>query len=311
MAVTAKEKTKQDRDMARQLITSIKENIHKLIDIISAQNPDYVGFEIEEILRVNEAKCMNGGIESLEVNMLDEWHHCNRALNAWGKFHKEYEISPIFNFRLPGCVTIKSDHEKVAELVRIINTDKLALHSLVKEGRDHNIARSEFIHSIDASIITEQLYREISLISDEVKTVWFNWATRNTPKIFTITEFEKHIKTKRKKVPVEYSDTQWSLKMAHLEKECSSGKYVSIHRFKRRQAFPVIELNFVAKGIKRHQRTASTPYILNGQINGMPSFTQLKSYSKADTFKSESITLPDNKVWIDEDLKIIGILYYV
>jgi hypothetical protein len=243
--------------------------------------------------------------------MLDEWHHCNRALNAWGKFHKEYEISPIFNFRLPGCVTIKSDHEKVAELVRIINTDKLALHSLVKEGRDHNIARSEFIHSIDASIITEQLYREISLISDEVKTVWFNWATRNTPKIFTITEFEKHIKTKRKKVPVEYSDTQWSLKMAHLEKECSSGKYVSIHRFKRRQAFPVIELNFVAKGIKRHQRTASTPYILNGQINGMPSFTQLKSYSKADTFKSESITLPDNKVWIDEDLKIIGILYYV
>ena len=144
-----------------------------------------------------------------------------------------------------------------------------------------------------------------------MKTIWFNWATRNTPKVFTIDEFDKHIKTKRKKVPIEYSDTQWNLKMAHLEKECSSGKYVSIHRFKRRQAFPVIELNYVDKKIKRQQRTATTPYILNGQTNGAPSFTQLKSYSKADMFKSESITLPENKVWIDEELKIIGILYYV
>lgn len=311
MALTKKEKTKQDRQKACEILKSIKDNIEKLVDMISTQNPDYVGFEIEEILRVNEAKCMNGGIESLEVNMLDEWHHCNRALNAWGKFNKSYEISPVFNFRLPGFVAINSEHEKVAELVGIINTEKKVLHDLVKSGRKHNIARSEFIHSVNSSLITEQVYREISLISDEVKTVWFNWATRNTPKIFTIEEFEKHIKTKRKKVPIEYSDTQWNLKMAHLEKECSSGKYVSIHRFKRRQAFPVIELNFVDKKIKRQQRTATTPYILNGQINGAPSFTALKPYSKADMFKSESITLPENKVWIDEELKIIGILYYV
>lgn len=308
MALTAKDKTKHEREIARQLLDGIRANIEQLIDIISAQNPEFVGFEIEEILRVDEAKSMNGGIESLNVTRLDEWHYCNRVLNSWGQFNKDYEISPIFNFRLPGFVVIKEDNKNVAALVTRINSDKKSLHALVMDGRKHYIARSEFIHSIDASLISEQVYREISLIPDEVKTVWFNWATRPTPKIFTIEEFEKHIISKRKKVPIEYSETQWHLKMEHLEKICRSGKYKSIHRFKRRQAFPVIELNFAVKGMKRHQRTATTPYILNGQVNGAPSFTALKTYSKADMFKHETITLPDNKEWIDEDLKLIGIL---
>lgn len=308
MALTAKGKNKSEREVARLLINGIKSDIKSLVDMISLQSPDYVAFEIEEILRIDEAKSMNGGIEYLNVTQLNEWHDCNHALNAWSKFHKEYEISPVFNFRLPGFVVIKEDNAEIAALVTRINTDKKILHALVKEGRTHYNIRSEFIHSIDSSIITEQLYRKITLINDDVKTVWFNWASRHTPKIFTIEEFEKYIISKRKKVPLGYSDAQWNLKMCNLEKKCSHGKYKAIHRFKRRQAFPVIELNFIEKGIKRHQRTATTPYILNGQTSGAPSFTALKPYTKSDIFKHERIVLPDNKEWIDEDLKLIGIL---
>lgn len=311
MALNMNDKNKKDSQKARLLIATIKDNIKLLINIISVQNPDYVGFEIEEILRVNEAKSINGGIESLNVTTLTEWHHCNRALNAWGKFHKDYSISPIFNFRLPGFVVIQSDHEKVAQLVNNINADKEELQQLVIKGRKHSVTRSEFIHHIDKSLITEQFYRKIPLMREDIKKVWFNWVSRPTPKIFSIEEFKEHIERKAKREPpFGYSNAQWNLKMVHLQKECDSGKYKSIHRFKRRQACPVIELEMVNnKGeLERYQRTAAVPYIFNGQTNGTPTFTLLGCYSKEDMVKHETTKLSANKVWIDEDLKLIGVL---
>jgi len=203
---------------------------------------------------------------------------------------------------------IKENNEVISALVIKINEQKRLLQTLVQKGRTHHIVRSEFIHKIEPAIITEQLYRKITIVNQEVKSVWFNWAARNTPKTFTIDQFSQYINRKRKKVPLNYSDAQWNDKMNNLEKKCHNGRFKAIHRFKRRQAFPIIELSFVDKTFKRQQRTATTPYILNGQVNGSPSFSILKSYSREDMVKQETILLPDNKEWIDEDLKLIGVL---
>jgi hypothetical protein len=282
-------------------------HVKLLIKLCVAQDPNFVGFNIERITKTNEKEVIRRGIDNLSVDTLASWSELYTVLDAWGKFYKSDELSTKFVDRLPGIVVINGYQEEIISTVETINELKSLVATIVRNNRDH-FERHEFIHTTFPFIMTEQVYRKIHVFSDHVTNTWFNWASRPVPKTFTIDEACVHLEQIRERPKFMYTPNEWQAIIDVCKNDFRSGLFSRIQKLKEFRVLPTVELQYIDdEGVKkRSKRNATTPIILLGQKDDIfPKISLLGNYKAAE--KRKKTKLSKNKIMINRQLGFVGV----
>ncbi|NQY88688.1 MAG: hypothetical protein HRT51_13260 [Colwellia sp.] len=308
-----KEKTKQLPDnegdllTVTQLMPDIVAQTTLLIDMISKQNPYFVGYNIERISKEKEKNCIVEGIKHLSVRPLTHWSELHSVLNAWKDFYAPLTGSTMFVHRLPGFVIVNEDKETVLALVTSINTLKDDLANTIRHNRDKH-QRHEFIHRAFSGVMTEQLYRKIQIKTDHVNNVWFNWVSRPVPQMYSLDDAVLYVEKKKSVPPIEFSATEWQARLNITISKITSGRYKKIQKLKQFRLLPTIEFNLIKDGEKkRNKHNATIPFILMGQENNaVPKFTPLSDFNVGDKDQKKPF-IKSNKEMLDQFLQLVGV----
>jgi hypothetical protein len=278
-----------------------------LIDMVSKQNPYFVGYEIERIAKSEEKNCIDAGVKHLSVNPLAQWTELQSVLNAWKDFYAPLTSSTMFVNRLPGFVIVNEEKEAVLALVTYINVLKDDLANTVRHNRDKH-QRHEFIHRAFSGVMTEQLYRKIQIKTDHVNNVWFNWVSRPVPKMYSLDDAVIYVEKKKSVPQIEFCPTEWKARLDITINKITSGRYKKIQKLKQFRLLPTIEFNLIKEGEKkRNKHNATIPFILMGQAeNAVPKFTPLLDFNAGDKEQKKPF-IESNKEMLDEFLQLVGV----
>ena len=278
-----------------------------LINIISKQNPYFVGYKVERIAKSEEKHCTVAGVKHLSVNSLTQWTELQTVLNAWQDFYAPLTSSTMFVHRLPGFVIVNEDKETVLALVTYINVLKDDLANTVRHNRDKH-QRHEFIHRAFSGVMTEQLYRKIQIKTDHVNNIWFNWVSRPVPQMYSLDDAVVYVEKKKSVPPIEFSATEWQARLNITISKITSGRYKKIQKLKQFRLLPTIEFNLLKGGEKkRNKHNATIPFILMGQENNVvPTFTPLLDFNVGDKEQKKPF-IESNKEMLDEFLRLVGV----
>jgi len=290
------------------LMTQLKNDLTSLIDLVVAQVPSFVGYDIERIKKEDEKTCILDGVKTLKVQELNHSSELNKVLNAWKDFYAPYTGSTMFVHRLPGFVTINKNRDEIFNLVATINLTKDTMAKTVREKRDKH-QRHTFIHTAFPGVMTEQLYRKIQFKTNHVNNVWFNWAKRPVPKSFSLKEATAHVEKLKANNPIDFNHVDWVTKLDRVINDINSGHYASIQKLKEFRLLPTIEFNQIIDEKKvRSRHNATIPFLLFGQNkNYDPRYSKLNAFdisSRNDTAAYDSSI----KEMIDSHLQLVGVL---
>lgn len=290
-----------------QLMFKLVTQTTLLIDMISKQNPYFVGYEIERITKNDEKNCIDVGVKHLSVNPLTQWTELQSVLNAWQDFYAPLTSSTMFVNRLPGFVIVNEEKKTIFELVTYINALKDDLANTVRHNRDKH-QRHEFIHQAFSGVMTEQLYRKIQIKTDHVNNVWFNWVSRPVPQMYSLDDAVVYVEKKKNIPPIELSATEWRARLDITISKITSGRYKKIQKLKQFRLLPTIEFNLIKGGErKRNKHNATIPFILMGQEdNTVPKFTPLLDFNAGDKEQKKPF-IESNKEMLDEFLRLVGV----
>ena len=279
----------------------------ELIELCAQQKPAFIGFEIEKIKTEMEKNVLRNGINSLDVNVLQEWTKMHRVLDSWGSYYKAADYSTKFVDRTPGVVVITENISHIKSLINNINKLKDELAFIVREGRDQ-YERHEFIHKAFNGIMTEQVYRHIHYFDKEVTNIWFNWASRPVPKSYKIKDALKMLDKKMSRPKYLISTKEWESMIERIKIEVKSGGFDSIQQMKEFRVLPTIEMQyFEGIGVKKRKKSnATTPILLFGQKeNTLPKYSTLNPFINKNPDKQMRIGA--NKTLINPYLKLVGV----
>lgn len=293
------------KDCYTKIMTLTKE----LIEVVSEQKPNFVGFDIEPVLKRNEVEYMDGQIKRLSVTTRVDWHELVGTLNSWKTFYKQDNESTLFTSRFPGFVVVSDKKEQVRSLVTQINNHKADIAQAIRHNRNER-QRHEYIHQLFPGIITDLLYRQIHVIEDNVTNSWFNWTSRNVPYTMKPSEAKAWLQRIVDKPRLNHEPEQWKARINALIADVDSRIYPKFQRYKSYKCLPTIETKQTDhRGqSKRVKRNATTPIILLGQ-NGdtLPVYSSLGNYD-ASNHKHNGINgIAKNKDILDNELKLIGV----
>ncbi len=278
-----------------------------LIDICVKQNPAFIGFKIEQVSKDDEESYIHKGITSLKVDTLDKSHSLHVVLAAWGSYYKADGFSTKYVERLPGLVVINEQQDHVLELVTEINHKKNIVANIVQTGRDQ-YQRHQFIHDAFEFIMTEQVYRKITIFEDNITNAWFNWTSRPVPKTLSIEEAKSILEKQKNKPKNMLSPTEWTKIVNQCINNISSSQFQSIQQLREFRVLPTVELQSVDiyGQKKRTKRNATTPIILlNQSNNSLPKFSLLNDYIATE--QKQRNRFSNNKVLLSNYFNLVGV----
>jgi DNA replication terminus site-binding protein len=281
-----------------------------LLQLISDTEPKFVAFNIQTISKKDEASVITDGIQSLEVKSLEKRYHLSQILGFWSKYYKEDGVSTQFVERMPGLVVVSSKKQEIRYLTEQINSLKIKISKVVRNGRDH-IQRHKFIHDAFPRIMTDQLYRKIHVIDNNVQRVWFNWTSRPIPRLLSNEQAVILLKKHEYNPSGLMTSEEWRLMIKAQIEDIRCELYSRIYVKKDFRLLPVLTYKEEeGKGIfKRKTKNGCTPMLLLAQdSNSLPLFTHLESYHKPTMSEHIPLVKLTDKVYINAYLKLIGIV---
>lgn len=298
-----------DATLFKTTYALLEQEVNTLIALIAKQNPAFLGFEIERITKEAEKEALLNGITSIKVKPLNQWQHLYAVLGSWKTFTKDIETySSKFVDRMPGIIVALENTEQIIQIVSNINNLKDELAFIVRKRRNTQ-QRHEFIHQQQAWVMTDQLYRHIHLMLDEVTNVWFNWTSRPVPKRMSLQEATDYLSRKKNKPKFLFSNEEWQAIINNAINDVNSGLFSHVQRYKAYRVFPTVEFQINENGQKKTiKKNATIPIILLGQKeNCLPRYSLLGDYCNEAHKGSMGPKLGPNKTMICSLFGLVGV----
>lgn len=287
-----------------QLENSIDElkNIIRSADIVQA-----ISFELP-LIDPNTKELPSFEKRTIKVTKVDDRHLAIAIANkAYSQFTFNSDMSKRFASRCPGIIQLGKSYTKtVSELINIINGYKNEIKMIVTHEEDKipRFTRNERFNLLrDAipGVITLQLYRNIICIEDQLSSISFTWANKQSVTKISFKELKALLEVSKNNTPVNTLDKNWS---DFIEKEVKLITDSKATNFKIRRPIPANPMvNLRLNDSSKKMRHAHLPIIVFG--DDLIKVSSLKNYEPKVGHFREKIEI--EKYLIDR-LKIIPIL---
>ena len=295
----------EDDTICRNLMRMLENQQTTLTNLMATITEQIIGFNIEQITKLDEANVIKTGIQSLQVT---EATHAS-LLNYHKQYYRDITLSTRFVDRKPGLVVIDSQKDKIRVLVNTINYLKDEIINVVNNDRDQ-LERHDFIHRLFPRIMTVQLRRHIHIIEDNVTNAWFNWTRRPIPETLSVEESILFLEQEKDKPRSLISANEWKAMIEASIDNIRTNNYKSVQRLKRLKLLPIMSYQYKEDGeYKRKTKNANTPILLLGQQNNeLPKISSLKNHFKPEDYKvTRKLRNSKQKNLINGHFKLVGI----
>lgn len=312
------------------LVKRYQSLIRELTSVLKSVSKQSIGFEIEEILAVEEEIAQEQGVDKLLVTSLDTdvvSIHSNVCNSLSTIYKTDPAYSTRFVSRFPGLILVENEHDTIRKLVAEINSLKHEMGLAVRyvdetpigdKAHDKNLRtrdkyqRHQFVHKVLPGVMTEQLYRNIHIIEEEVTNCWFNWTQRQVPKNYFQDDVHAFLNFLKERPQENFTFEQWDMKIEGIRERLSEFHYLQKKRVLRHMPICTYQYKDEQGKLVRNTKNATTPFLLlNQKSKALPTYSDLKNWDSSERNKKQRVERSNpnySKTLLLNEPKLYGVI---